>query len=111
LQDEDDRATSLREEPVVEVRQALVRLRQARIALVLRKPERLARVAVREPGLLPRNDAQLDQKPNRTFVKYQYAEVLQSVISTAKSVPPTSGSVQRGCSRSCTKNTFTAKMP
>src|SRR4029453_8935298 len=51
------------------------------------------------------------QKPNRTCVKYQRLEVLQSSASTVKSVPPTSGTTQRGWSRSRTKNTFTAKTP
>jgi mono/diheme cytochrome c family protein len=36
-------------------------------------------------------------------VKYHAAEVAQSVTSTANSVPPTTGSVQRGCARSWTK--------
>jgi hypothetical protein len=49
------------------------------------------------------------QKPKCTLVKYQNADVLQSAISTVNSVPPTSGSVQRGWSRSRTKKTFTAK--
>ena len=51
------------------------------------------------------------QKPKRTFVKYQNADVAHSVTSTANIVPPTTGSVQRGCARSWTKKIFTAKTP
>ena len=36
------------------------------------------------------------QSPNRTFVKYQRLEVSQSVVSTAASVPPSTGSTQGG---------------
>jgi hypothetical protein len=51
------------------------------------------------------------QKPNRTCVKYQRLDVLQSSASTVKSVPPATGSTQRGWSRSRTKNTLTANTP
>jgi hypothetical protein len=39
-------------------------------------------------------------------VKYQAAEVDQSVTSTAKSVPPASGSDQPGYRRLCTISSF-----
>src|SRR5215208_2263155 len=51
------------------------------------------------------------QKPKWTFVKYQSADVAHSPASTDAIVPPSTGSTQRGCRRSCTKNTFTTKTP
>jgi hypothetical protein len=44
-------------------------------------------------------------------VKYQKLEVIQSVASTAKSVPPATGRAQPGNARSRTTNIFTAKAP
>ena len=51
------------------------------------------------------------QKPKWTFVKYQSADVAHSAASTDAIIPPITGSTQRGCRRSCTKNTFTTNTP
>ena len=50
------------------------------------------------------------QKPNLTSVKYQRLEVLQSA-TRRNSVPPASGTSQRGWSRSWTYQSFTARTP
>ena len=50
-------------------------------------------------------------EPEADVVKYQSADVAQSGVSIAAIVPPTTGSTQRGCERSWTKNTFTTKTP
>ncbi len=51
------------------------------------------------------------QKPKRTFVKYQNADVNQSDVKTAKRIPPATGSIQPGNARLRTISTFTAKTP
>ena len=43
-----------------------------------------------------RNGGAAHQNPNRTFVKYQRLDVSQSVVSTAASVPPSTGSTHDG---------------
>ena len=66
----------------------------------------------RRPAPEPRPQLlHVHQKPKWTFVKYQNADVSHSPASTDAIVPPTTGSTQRGCMRSCTKKIFTAKTP
>ena len=73
------------------------------------RPRRRARPGEDDRGALRGGGRR--QKPKWTFVKYQSADVAHSPASTDAIVPPNTGSTQRGCRRSCTKNTFTTNTP